>query len=78
MVNLSGTKDKHTKTRMIGVGGVAELLDCSKKTVIRLCDSGKLMRPVKVGRQNRFILADIERWIQDGCPPCRERKGGGR
>ena len=59
------------------VRGVAELLNCSTRHVYRLCDSGKMPRPIKLGMTlNRWSREVIDNWIAQGCPNCRT--GGGR
>lgn len=40
----------------------ARLLDCSVRTVYRLVERGKLT-PVRLGRDLRFELAEIERYV---------------
>ena len=47
---------------------VAALLKISPRTVWRLLSGNKLPRPVKIGRNVRWILRDIETWVSNGCP----------
>lgn len=56
------------KQVMIDVGQVAELLNCSNKHVYRLVDLGRMPRPMKLGRLNRWRHDEIEAWIKAGCP----------
>jgi excisionase family DNA binding protein len=53
---------------LIDVGKVAVLLACSVKQIYRMADSGRMPRPVKLGRLNRWRRDEIEAWIQAGCP----------
>jgi len=53
---------------------VAEFLSCSRRTVRRLADSGRMPAPVRLGgllRWNRQALLD---WLAEGCPTCRRRR----
>lgn len=55
----------------ISIDDVANMLDCSTRHVRRLADWGRIPKPVKLGAILRWIKADLERWVQDGCP-CRK------
>ena len=56
---------------MLDVQAVAELLACSTRHVYRLADSGRMPRPVKLGKLVRWSRSVIEEWIAGGCPRCR-------
>jgi excisionase family DNA binding protein len=59
---------------MVDVKGVAtEYLGCSTQHVRRLNDSGKMPKAVRVGSLLRWRRTDIESWIANGCPSCRNR-----
>jgi len=60
---------------LLNVDGVAELLNCSSRTVRRLADSGLMPRPIRVSSLVRWRRDDVDRWIKDGCPPLKERGG---
>jgi len=60
--------------QLIGVGKVAELLDCSQRTVYRLADCGRLPRPRKVGRLVRWSVGEIRDWVENGCPKQDHRR----
>ena len=57
---------------------VAELLDiksvalllggCSKRHIYRLTDAGRMPRPIKLGSLVRWRRAELEAWINAGCP----------
>jgi excisionase family DNA binding protein len=59
---------------MLTVHDVARMLNCSTRTIYRLCDSGRMPRPVKLNALVRWPREVIERWIAGGCPDVR--KGG--
>jgi excisionase family DNA binding protein len=67
---------------LLDVQAVAQLLGCSARHVYRLCDSGKMPAPVRLGSLVRWRRATgdpatgIEDWIAAGCKPVR--KAGGR
>ena len=60
---------------LIGVDALAELLNVSPSTVRRLVDSGKMPQPIRLGKAVRWQRVEIENWIREGCPACRQ---GGR
>ncbi|MGE0534951.1 MAG: helix-turn-helix transcriptional regulator [Pirellulales bacterium] len=48
---------------------VGRLCAISAPHIYRLCDAGKMPRPLKVGRANRWNRAAIVAWIASGCRP---------
>ena len=60
--------------QLIAVEKVAELLACSPRHVYRLADAGRLPRPRKIGSLVRWPVAEIRKWIEDGCPPVYRRR----
>lgn len=58
---------------MLSMGQVAGLLNCSKRTVYRLNDTGQIPRPVRLGSLLRWNRTQIQQWIANGCPAI---KGG--
>ncbi|MBI2433923.1 MAG: helix-turn-helix domain-containing protein [Candidatus Hydrogenedentes bacterium] len=61
---------------LIDVEAVARMLSCSKRHIYRLRDAGRMPQPVHLGGCRRFRRAEIEAWIEAGCPPVRRAKGG--
>jgi excisionase family DNA binding protein len=57
---------------MLTVHDIARMLNCSARTVYRLCDSGRMPRPVKLGALVRWPREMIEQWIAEGCPNLRK------
>lgn len=53
------------------VDDVGRMLQCSTRHVYRLCDAGKLPKPVRLGALIRWPRSNLEDWIQNGCPHCR-------
>lgn len=64
--------------KLLDVGAVAELLDCSTRHVYRLADAGRMPSPVKLGTLVRWPRQAVEDWIAEGCPACRDAMKGGR
>ena len=46
----------------------AHILVLSVRTIRRLDCSGKLPRPVKIGGAVRWRRAEVEAWVEAGCP----------
>jgi predicted DNA-binding transcriptional regulator AlpA len=53
---------------VLNVSGVAKLLCCSPRHVYKLCDEGRMPRPLKLGGINRWHRPIIEKWLSDGAP----------
>jgi len=66
-------KPEPTTLLLLSVAEVAGLLNCSKQHVRRLADSGRMPRPVKLGALVRWNRAEIEQWLDAGCPDGRKR-----
>lgn len=70
-MNEAENRMKRGKVDFLKVDGVAEMLDCSVRSVYRLADAGKLPRPVRLGGMVRWNRAELESWVADGCRPVR-------
>lgn len=73
----AGVRDSVTPAELCGDSlldavQVANLLNCSKRHVFRLADSGKMPRPVRLGSLVRWRRVSLIAWISDGCVPCKE------
>ncbi len=64
--------------KLLDVNAVATLLDCSPRHVYRLSDAGRMPRPVKLGALVRWSRTSLDQWLAEGCPTCRNAKGGRR
>ena len=69
------TPDQTPRAELLDVRGVATLLDCSTRHVYRLADAGRMPRPVKLGSLVRWRRAELDAWINAGCP---SQQSGGR
>ena len=72
---MTETTLSHPATTLMTIKEVAQLLNCSERTVYRLNDAGRMPRPVRLGALVRWNLCEIEQWIVEGCPAV---KGGRR
>lgn len=58
-----------TRTKRLGcMTDVAERLDISTRFGWKLLASGRLIRPLRLGRSVKFDLDELDRWIDAGCP----------
>jgi len=69
---------KESKELLIDAKCVAKLLDVSPRKIWMMRDTGQMPPPVRIGRSVKFRVADIYRWVQDGCPNCRPAPPGTR
>lgn len=53
---------------------IGRKLQISTRHVWRMNDDGTLPRPFRIGRLVRWPAAIIDRWISEGCPPCRKSR----
>jgi predicted DNA-binding transcriptional regulator AlpA len=53
---------------LISAKALAKLLDVSDRTIQRLCQRSKMPKPIHFGRNARWRLDIITKWIDDGCP----------
>jgi excisionase family DNA binding protein len=61
--------------RLLTAKEVGELLQCSARTIARLTGTRQLAR-VRVGGQNRFLPADVDRYIESTRQPAVKAWGG--
>jgi len=56
---------------LFDVKALATLFCVSVRMVWQMRDAGKIPQPIKLGRLSRWRRSDIEKWVSEGCPPCR-------
>lgn len=66
------TRNDNTQRLALTAEEVAELLGISRAHVFRLQSSGRLPRPIRLGRAVRWPRTVLEAWLEAGAPP-RER-----
>ncbi len=47
----------------------AKMLGISRGAFRKLNDSGKVPAPVRLGRRVLWRVAELEAWLESGCPP---------
>jgi excisionase family DNA binding protein len=55
-------------TAMLTTDQVAEQLQVTPRHVRRLNATGRMPKPVKIGRSTRWSAEVIDNWIASGCP----------
>ncbi|TWT41393.1 helix-turn-helix transcriptional regulator [Botrimarina hoheduenensis] len=59
----------HEPSSLLSAHQVAALLQVSTRTVWRLLSSGELIEPLRVRGNTRWRRAELDAWIEAGCPP---------
>lgn len=60
---------------LLDISRLAELLECSARTVQRHVGDGLIPPPVRIGRLVRWRAAEIDNWLDAGCPPMADLRG---
>ncbi len=77
--HVDGSEPRPTVTaELLTLADVASLMRCSRRSVARLADAGKMPHGLKVGGMRRWRRAELMSWLAAGCPPVRTPKGGPR
>jgi len=66
--NTNGASSTNASKLLIGLSGLASMLGVSKAHIKRLRASGRLPRPIRLGRRTLWRVTEIELWCQAGCP----------
>jgi excisionase family DNA binding protein len=53
---------------LLNIRDVAQMLRVSPRHVYRLCDAGRMPRPIRLGGAIRWDRDVIVEWIAAGCP----------
>lgn len=53
----------------VDAGSVAKLLQVSTRHVRRLDAAGQLPRPVRLGNSVRWVVPELQAWLEAGAPP---------
>jgi excisionase family DNA binding protein len=70
------TTQESTRERLLGITEVMMRLGCSRRSIYRLDNAGKMPRSIRLGGMLRWREAAIDKWIADGCPDRRKSEGG--
>lgn len=66
--NLAGQKMPEVKGLLIDIKATAKLLDLSERTVWGMANSGRIPKPIKIGRLVRWSHEEFRAWVSAGCP----------
>ncbi len=70
--NVGTAPQPDVSAELLDVKTVAALLgSCSTRHVYRLADAGRMPQPIKLGSLVRWRRAELDRWINEGCPPAK-------
>lgn len=58
-----------TRSDFCWVREIADRLGVSDSTLYRWITEGKVPPPIRIGSTMRFPREQIDKWIEDGCPP---------
>jgi predicted DNA-binding transcriptional regulator AlpA len=47
---------------------VAKLLDIGERTLWRYWNSGRVLKPIKIGNAVRWNAVELRQWVEAGCP----------
>ena len=56
------------KPELVGVKGVASLLNISETSVRRLDLSGRIPQAIRIGKSKKWRLLELKEWINESCP----------
>ena len=72
--NLAGQKLPEDRGLLIDMKAAAKLLDLSERTVWGMANSGRMPKPIKIGRLVRWSHEELRAWVNAGGPPMTEWK----
>jgi len=65
---MAGAPGKVDRRLLVSAEEAAELCGVSERFWASLDAAGKVPMPRKLGRRILWSLAEIEKWVADGCP----------
>jgi predicted DNA-binding transcriptional regulator AlpA len=71
---MSASQEKTSRAKrpvMTDAKGVAELMSTNPAAVWRQLGEGMMPAPLMIGGEERWRIAEIRHWIQEGCPDRR-------
>lgn len=60
MINITDLMNN----RLVDMVFITEYSGCSDKWFYKLISEGKFPKPIKLGRSSRWLLSEIETWVQ--------------
>lgn len=67
--HFGGQKPPEDKGLLIDMKAAAKLLDLSERTVWGMANSGRMPKPLRIGRAVRWSYEELRAWVNAGCPP---------
>ena len=64
----SDVGERHVEPMLISVEELSQIMQVSVRTLWRLRSAGRLIEPIRIGRNTRWRLDEVRRWIDEGCP----------
>ena len=55
---------------LVGAEDAAKLLGLSRRTFERLLGTGRIPRPIRLGRRRLWRVAELQAWTDSDCPAC--------
>lgn len=59
---------EHSARMLITVDELASILGLSIRTIWRMLSKGNMLTPVRIGKNVRWRLYEVQMWIENGCP----------
>lgn len=72
--HFGGQKPPDDEGLLIDMKAAAKLLDLSERTVWGMANSGRMPKPIRIGRAVRWSYEELRAWVNAGCPPQGEWK----
>jgi predicted DNA-binding transcriptional regulator AlpA len=62
------SKDAESENLLLDTKQVAKLLSIGERTLWRHANSGRVLKPIKVGSAVRWNARELRQWVEAGCP----------
>lgn len=72
--NLAGQKMPDDKGLLIDTRAATKLLNVSARTIWQMTHTGKMPKPIKIGRLVRWSYEELQAWVKAGGPPMNDWK----
>jgi excisionase family DNA binding protein len=72
--NFAGQKMPEDRGLLIDTSAARKLLNVSARTIWTMTQTGKMPKPIRVGRLVRWSYEELQAWVKAGGPPTSEWK----
>ena len=69
--------DSYPPAEFLSIDEVARMLDCSVRSVRRLCDTGQIPQPLMIGQLVRWRRVSLEYWLRETMTTQLKESNGG-